>query len=290
MLMEFCSNAEFYEIAFLFGGPNGQNKGFLTSYPNIIDRIKVIEILRRHTFSTDRLSYYQDLQDAGFIYEIVPDKWGRVEYLGFDLMLYNFELASVNLSLAALSQIANENWSNDIKLAASIWLFGISDRYCRQLTQWGYSDEYKLSLEIERNRKYLDKIMVRPPSADEKERITVVKTKYNAGAKRNAAYAYGSIDGQKVDFECISGVNGGANFKKVNSTDYHFSGLPSYDYVYHTEQDIIEYVYSVYKNNTTVSGTITVVSERNFCMNCWEILSQFQAEFPNIDIVRVFVQ
>lgn len=115
-------------------------------------------------------------------------------------------------------------------------------------------------------------------------------TVYNSGAKRNAAYAYGSIDGQKIDFECISGVNGGANFKKVNSTGYHFSGLPSYDYVYHTEQDIIEYVYSVYKNNTTVSGTITVVSKRNFCMNCWEIISQFQAEFPNIDIVRVFVK
>lgn len=61
MLMEFCSNAEFHELAFLFGGPGGQNKGFLKWYPNIIDRVRLIEIFRKHAYSPDRAAYYRDL-------------------------------------------------------------------------------------------------------------------------------------------------------------------------------------------------------------------------------------
>lgn len=35
-------------------------------------------------------------------------------------------------------------------MAASIWLFGISDRYCRQMAAWDYTYEYKLSLQQEK--------------------------------------------------------------------------------------------------------------------------------------------
>ena len=153
MLMEFCSNAEFHELAFLFGGPSGQNKGFLKWYPNIIDRVRLIEIFRKHAYSPDRAAYYRDLQDAGFMGELEPNFWGQVIHHGADLMLANYELSEGGLSLAQLTWLGYESWTNDIKMAASIWLFGISDRYCRQMAAWDYTYEYKLSLQQEQKTK-----------------------------------------------------------------------------------------------------------------------------------------
>ena len=109
MLMEFCSNAEFHELAFLFGGPSGQNKGFLKWYPNIIDRVRLSEIFRKHAYSPDRAAYYRDLQDAGFMGELEPNFWGQVIHHGADLMLANYELSEGGLSLAQLTWLGYES-------------------------------------------------------------------------------------------------------------------------------------------------------------------------------------
>ncbi len=63
-----------------------------------------------------------------------------------------------------------------------------------------------------------------------------------------------------------------------------------FGYQYHTEQNIIEYLREAYKNNSNISGRIEIVSERAYCDNCVDIVDQFQAEFKNIEVVRVETQ
>ena len=79
-----------------------------------------------------------------------------------------------------------------------------------------------------------------------------------------------------------------SSFTKINHNNYYYKNLNGYsDYIYHTEQDIVEYLHSVYNGNANIKGTITIVSERAICDNCWHVLDQFQNEFPYLTIVRV---
>ncbi len=151
-LKEFVENADFFEIAFLFGGENGENIGFVHTYENIYDRIKVIEILRKHMYTNDYVSYYKDMVSAGYIAEMPEKNWfGNYKRNdAADLMLYSYELASDGISFSELSAIAYQQWSSDMKAFVSIWLFGVSDAYCKQLAKWDYSIGYKISLEQEK--------------------------------------------------------------------------------------------------------------------------------------------
>ena len=67
----------------------------------------------------------------------------------------------------------------------------------------------------------------------------------------------------------------------------HYQGVLCYEN--HTEQKIVEYLRDQYKGNFNVRGTVEIVSERPFYANCMDIVDQFQAEFPNIQVVRVAV-
>ena len=50
-------------------------------------------------------------------------------------------------------QQAWDTWSDSLKFATSMWLFGVSDNYCKELAKWDYTQEYKLSLEKEKSLK-----------------------------------------------------------------------------------------------------------------------------------------
>lgn len=94
-------------------------------------------------------------------------------------------------------------------------------------------------------------------------------------------------NGENINYECVSGKRGLANFTKVESTNYHYVVNPNYNY--HTEQDIIEYLYTKYKETPNVEGHVTLISQRPFCPNCNQIVSMFEEEFPNIFVERVYV-
>ena len=57
-----------------------------------------------------------------------------------------------------------------------------------------------------------------------------------------------------------------------------------------TSPESAEYLREAYKNNPNISGRIEIVSERAYCDNCVDIVDQFQAEFKNIEVVRVETQ
>lgn len=116
--------------------------------------------------------------------------------------------------------------------------------------------------------------------------ISSLRIKYNAGATRNIAFAKGNIGGNVIDLETVSGEAMRGNFTPP-STNYYQGRL---GYQYHTEQNIIEYLGETYKNNPNISGRIEIVSERAYCDNCVDIVDQFQAEFKNIEVVRVETQ
>lgn len=44
------------------------------------------------------------------------------------------------------------------------------------------------------------------------------------------------------------------------------------------------------KNNKSVKGKIEIVSELKICDNCNDIIRRFQIDFPNIEIVKVWVK
>lgn len=124
--------------------------------------------------------------------------------------------------------------------------------------------------------------------------IIGIKTKYNAGKTRNAASARGTINGNSIDLECISGkfshdnwYNKG-NFEPPQPENYHYQG-PIPEYTNHTEQKIVEYLWKQFKDYPNVSGEIEIISERIFCDNCKALVDMFETEFPNIKVTRVEV-
>lgn len=124
--------------------------------------------------------------------------------------------------------------------------------------------------------------------------INNIKTRYNAGKTRNAASAKGTINGESIDLECISGkfthdnyYNKG-NFEPPQPENYHYEG-PIPEYINHTEQKIVEYLREKFKDNPNVFGEIELISERIFCDNCKVLVDMFEKEFPNIKVTRVEV-
>ena len=147
-------------------------------------------------------------------------------------------------------------------------------------------------------RKIIEK-KIRPPifrkaSQEDVNLIADIKKRYNAGKTRNAAKARGTINGETMDLECISGkftqndyFNKG-NFEPPLPDKYHYKG-PIPEYINHTEQKIIEYLREKLKNTPEVSGEIEIISERIFCDNYKAIVDMFEEEFPNIKVIRVEV-
>lgn len=52
----------------------------------------------------------------------------------------------------------------------------------------------------------------------------------------------------------------------------------------------MEYLYKKFKNNKNLKGKIEIVSELKICDNCNDIITRFQKDFPNIEIVKVWVK
>lgn len=76
------------------------------------------------------------------------------------------------------------------------------------------------------------------------------------------------------------------NFRPPQPSAYRYKG-PIQKYANHTEQKIVEYLYTKYKSTPNIKGEVEIISERKFCNNCTDIVDQFQRDFPNIRVTRV---
>lgn len=171
-----------------------------------------------------------------------------------------------------------------------MWVGGVTNQYLENVKKWDYTEEYKLSLQEERTLRYIQKS--RPILKYEEEILQEIRNEYGNGnpvsAKKNVAFANGTIENESIDLRCVSGQKGKANFTKIHSNYYHYTGEYGSKFINHTEQDIIEYLYETYKNNKNVSGQINIVTEKKFCGNCASIIEQFEKDFPNITVTWVF--
>ena len=120
------------------------------------------------------------------------------------MLLAEYENYSIGTSFAELTEYAYESWSKTAKSAASIWLYGVSADYCRQIAKWDYTPEYKLSLVQE---KMLKEAIARKASVIEENKIAEIRNKLKVSSRRNVAYAYGKINGEEVYLESVSGRN-----------------------------------------------------------------------------------
>ncbi len=141
-IANFLNNADYFEIAFFLGIPNYENtlydnRGFLSWYPDPIDRIRLIEIFRKHANTSDIGAYYEDLHACGYIVgDLSKNFLGLYKHIEFaDLMLTCYELASQGTTFAEMSMLAYQSWAEDMKLVASIWLFGVTEQYCKQMSK-----------------------------------------------------------------------------------------------------------------------------------------------------------
>ncbi len=135
----------------------------------------------------------------------------------------------------------------------------------------------------------IDRRLSRSPVQADIDNIDALRAKYNAGSGRNVAYAKGSIGDDAINLESVSGEVTAANQAQKGNfmppDESYYNGRLGFEN--HTEQKIIEHLRDTYKNNPNVSGRIELVSERSFCDNCIDIVDQFQADFKNIEVVRI---
>lgn len=277
LIYEFLVNADAFEVEFYL------KPQVVNLIPNNVKRITYVEICRKYMRTDNPQKFCQELIDN----EIIDKIPIFLKYSPWVVWLAEYELMSDGKSFEQMTEYAYQEWCNTNKLFITILAFDCADELCRQMAKWDYTPEYKLSLEQEKTLSNTKRI--RPGTLSEKQKVQDIKDKYNAGKKRNGAYSYGNIGGEEINLECISGKNGGANFTKVDSSLYNYTGINGNDYMYHTEQDIIEHLYNAYKNNKNVTGSITIISEREICANCSSIISQFEQDFPYIYVVRVLL-
>lgn len=133
----------------------------------------------------------------------------------------------------------------------------------------------------------------RKPTKVDIEELEKIRKLYRAGNRKNVAFTKGKIGEETIELRSRSGGKKNQkidNFEPVPPENYRYTDGPLPDYVYHTEQKQLEYLYQKFKNNRYVPGKIEIVSDKRICDNCEYIIDRFQLDFPNIDIVRVWVR
>lgn len=136
---------------------------------------------------------------------------------------------------------------------------------------------------------------IRIPSINDIKSINRIRAKYKPRWNRNAAFCKGDIDGVKIDLESISGASKSnwknkGNFEPPSPDNYNYKNGPIPAYENHTEQKIMEYLRAQFIANKDVSGKIEIATDKIFCDNCFWIIDKFQEEFPNIEVIRVFIK
>lgn len=126
------------------------------------------------------------------------------------------------------------------------------------------------------------------------DELAKIRKMYNVGRTKNVAFTRGEIGGKKINLVSRSGAPKGTasnfdNFKQINPENYYYKNGPL-NRQYDSEQKQIEYLYQMFKHNKSVKGKIEIVSDLKICDNCNDIIKRFQNDFPNIEIVKVWVK
>lgn len=158
-IREFFETAELFEIQYML-----DNLVIIDEHKIDIDSlesaIKFIEIFREFKGTNKCSELIQRLLDEG-----IYGRDNRTAFMDYILpqmstpavLLSDYENYSEGTSFAEMSQKAYELWTENQKMAACIWLFGISSEFGVRMKEWDYSPEYTTSLYKEHTvKKYID--------------------------------------------------------------------------------------------------------------------------------------
>lgn len=134
----------------------------------------------------------------------------------------------------------------------------------------------------------------RKPTKLDIEELSKIRRLFNAGKTKNVAYTKGIIEGKRINLKSRSGAPKGTlknwdNFDVINPENYHYKNGPL-NRLHDSEQKQIEYLYNMFKDNKQVKGKIEIVSELKICPNCVDIIDRFKNDFPNIEVIKVWVK
>ena len=150
-IKDFLDTADLFEIQYMFDY-------LIIIKDNKIDcdslesAIKYIEIFREYKGTNNPSGLIKRLLDEGIygrdnivaVFETIMPHQSTPARL-----LAEYENYSVGTNFAELSQKSYEEWTDNAKQAAIIWLFGASTTFCNSLEELDYSPWYKASLEQE---------------------------------------------------------------------------------------------------------------------------------------------
>ena len=119
------------------------------------------------------------------------------------------------------------------------------------------------------------------------KRINSIRKSLKIGRGRNIAYTEGTIAGKRFSEIGISGkaVRNGTvgNPDPVNRFFQTFD-VGGYSRALDSEIKLLESFARQYSNNTNIKGVLKIVSERQFCGSCSNVVGQFQKMFPNVSV------
>ncbi len=158
--------------------------------------------------------------------------------------------------------------------------------------------EAKAKKEGKTANEYLDDLVTpktRNPTQLDIDELAKIRNRFGAGKSKNVAFTKGEIGGKKIDLYSRSGEPKGTpknfdNFTQLKPENYHYKNGPIPYYEYHTEQKQIEYLYNIFKHDKNLKGKIEIVSDLKICDNCADIILRFKKDFPNIEIVKIWVK
>lgn len=121
------------------------------------------------------------------------------------------------------------------------------------------------------------------------QKINEIWNYYNpATSNKNVAFSTGDINGSGITLESVSGYGYTGEYGNLFPPP-----LPPPHYLVtpigegHTEQKICEFLYSLHRNSPNINGSIEIVSKKEMCLSCLNVIDLFQKDFPNIQVVRV---
>jgi hypothetical protein len=117
------------------------------------------------------------------------------------------------------------------------------------------------------------------------KRIGSIRNSLKIGKGRNIAYTEGSISGKAFSEVGVSGkaLRNGTVGNPVNRL-FSTSNVGGFSRAFDSEVKLLESFARQFSRNTSVKGVLKIVSERQFCGSCSNVVSQFQKMFPNVTV------
>jgi hypothetical protein len=115
-------------------------------------------------------------------------------------------------------------------------------------------------------------------------RAAEYRDKFNAGKRRNVAFADYDVAGKKGTFVGISGEAEREGTVPVPPSPELPTLVAGHTREFDSEKKILEKLISIIGDNPDATGTVSLFSEKDVCVGCDLAMAAFRAKYPKIDL------